>query len=44
MKSKLLQMNEVIKEVVDNMDNDTVLLVLGDHGNFVVLIVVKVIY
>ncbi|EFO24581.2 hypothetical protein LOAG_03903 [Loa loa] len=29
---KLKQMNEVLAKVVDSLDNDTLLLVMGDHG------------
>lgn len=32
MKIKLDQMNEVLKRVVEQMDDDTLLIVLGDHG------------
>ncbi|XP_033108786.1 GPI ethanolamine phosphate transferase 3-like isoform X2 [Anneissia japonica] len=32
MGEKLSQMNDVISSVVENMDNDTLLLVFGDHG------------
>ncbi|KAJ2918866.1 hypothetical protein MD484_g1533, partial [Candolleomyces efflorescens] len=32
MKSKLEQMNRVLQEVVDLLDDDTLLVVLGDHG------------
>ncbi|KAF9523318.1 hypothetical protein CPB83DRAFT_887002 [Crepidotus variabilis] len=32
MKSKLQQMNDVLKRVVEVMDDDTLLVVLGDHG------------
>jgi len=32
MTSKLRQMNSVLKSVVDAMDSDTLLLVMGDHG------------
>ena len=33
MSKKLQQMNQVIENVVKKMDNNTILLVLGDHGN-----------
>ncbi|KAF7374645.1 GPI ethanolamine phosphate transferase 3 [Mycena sanguinolenta] len=32
MKDKLLQMNDVLKRVVELLDSDTLLVVLGDHG------------
>lgn len=32
MKAKLTQMNDVLKRVVDLLDDDTLLVVLGDHG------------
>jgi phosphatidylinositol glycan class O len=32
MKAKLQQMNDVLKHVVEKMDMDTLLVVLGDHG------------
>ncbi|KAF9002881.1 hypothetical protein BDQ17DRAFT_1356258 [Cyathus striatus] len=32
MKSKLTQMNDVLTKVVDELDDDTLLVVLGDHG------------
>ena len=32
MKEKLAQMDEVLRRVVDTMDDDTLLVVLGDHG------------
>jgi phosphatidylinositol glycan class O len=32
MKAKQLQMNDVLKRVVDNLANDDLLVVLGDHG------------
>ncbi|CUM66192.1 uncharacterized protein PRCAT00003850001 [Priceomyces carsonii] len=32
MKDKLEQMNKVIKEVVSNMNDNTLLIVMGDHG------------
>ena len=32
MKAKLTQMNDVLKRVVDLLDEDTLLIVLGDHG------------
>ncbi|KAL0576206.1 mannose-ethanolamine phosphotransferase gpi13 [Marasmius crinis-equi] len=32
MKAKLEQMNEVLTRVVDSLDDDTLLVVLGDHG------------
>ncbi|KAG6817786.1 hypothetical protein H0H87_003194 [Tephrocybe sp. NHM501043] len=32
MKAKLTQMNDVLKRVVDSIDDDTLLVVLGDHG------------
>jgi phosphatidylinositol glycan class O len=32
MKAKLQQMNDVLTRVVDKMDDDTLLIVLGDHG------------
>ncbi|TFL07340.1 hypothetical protein BDV98DRAFT_557692 [Pterulicium gracile] len=32
MKLKLQQMNEVLNRVVENLDDDTLLVVLGDHG------------
>lgn len=32
MKQKLQQMNEVIEKVVENIDDDTLLIVIGDHG------------
>ncbi|KAK0227865.1 hypothetical protein IW262DRAFT_1455058 [Armillaria fumosa] len=32
MKAKLEQMNDVLKRVVDLLDDDTLLVVLGDHG------------
>ncbi|KAJ2932872.1 hypothetical protein H1R20_g4230, partial [Candolleomyces eurysporus] len=32
MKAKLEQMNRVLQEVVDHLDDDTLLVVLGDHG------------
>ncbi|KAG6865191.1 hypothetical protein C0991_004562 [Blastosporella zonata] len=32
MKAKLNQMNDVFKRVVDTIDDDTLLVVLGDHG------------
>ncbi|KAG5634046.1 hypothetical protein H0H81_003636 [Sphagnurus paluster] len=32
MKAKLTQMNDVLKRVVDLLDEDTLLVVLGDHG------------
>jgi len=32
MKAKLTQMNDVLKRVVDLLDDDTLLIVLGDHG------------
>ncbi|RDB21892.1 GPI ethanolamine phosphate transferase 3, partial [Hypsizygus marmoreus] len=32
MKAKLNQMNDVLKRVVDLLDDDTLLVVLGDHG------------
>ncbi|KAI5952929.1 GPI13 [Candida theae] len=32
MKEKLNQMNDVIGKVVDNLDEDTLLIVFGDHG------------
>ena len=32
MKAKLQQMNDVLKRVVEKMDMDTLLVVLGDHG------------
>ncbi|KDQ20096.1 hypothetical protein BOTBODRAFT_102009 [Botryobasidium botryosum FD-172 SS1] len=32
MKSKLMQMNRVLKRVVDSLDDDTLLVLLGDHG------------
>ncbi|PBK83111.1 hypothetical protein ARMGADRAFT_975085 [Armillaria gallica] len=32
MKTKLEQMNDVLKRVVDLLDDDTLLVVLGDHG------------
>nr|WCU24500.1 Gpi13 [Candida metapsilosis] len=32
MKDKLTQMNDVIGKVVDNLDDDTLLIVFGDHG------------
>ncbi|KDQ57371.1 hypothetical protein JAAARDRAFT_179059 [Jaapia argillacea MUCL 33604] len=32
MKSKLLQMNDVLTKVVESLDDDTLLVVLGDHG------------
>lgn len=32
MKAKLEQMNRVLQEVVDDLDDDTLLVVLGDHG------------
>ena len=32
MKLKLQQMNDVLKRVVDQMDDETLLVVLGDHG------------
>mgnify|MGYP001214737887 CR=1 FL=1 len=32
MKAKLLQMNDVLERVVENMDEETLLVVLGDHG------------
>ncbi|TCD66047.1 mannose-ethanolamine phosphotransferase gpi13 [Steccherinum ochraceum] len=32
MKTKLLQMDNVLREVVDAMDDDTLLILLGDHG------------
>ena len=35
MSSKLNQMNEVLRDVVDALDQDTLLLVMGDHGEFV---------
>ena len=33
MSKKLLQMNKVIEDVIKKIDNNTILLVLGDHGN-----------
>jgi GPI ethanolamine phosphate transferase 3 subunit O len=32
MKAKLLQMNDVLTQVVEKLDDDTLLIVLGDHG------------
>ena len=32
MKSKLEQMDDVLRRVVDAMDDETLLVVLGDHG------------
>ena len=32
MTCKLEQMNAVLKRVVDELDDDTILLVMGDHG------------
>ncbi|KAF8622044.1 hypothetical protein AX15_007327 [Amanita polypyramis BW_CC] len=32
MKTKLLQMNDVLKQVVEDIDDETLLIVLGDHG------------
>lgn len=32
MKDKLAQMNDIILKTIDKMDNDTLLVVLGDHG------------
>lgn len=32
MARKLTEMNQVIEEIVDKMDNETVLIVIGDHG------------
>ncbi|CAG9538977.1 unnamed protein product [Cercopithifilaria johnstoni] len=32
MSKKLKQMNEILAKVVDSIDNDTLLLVMGDHG------------
>ncbi|KAF8345156.1 hypothetical protein F5887DRAFT_885476 [Amanita rubescens] len=32
MKAKLRQMNDVLQRVVDKLDDDTLLVVLGDHG------------
>lgn len=32
MKRKLEEMNEIIEKVIETMDDDTTLLVMGDHG------------
>ncbi|XP_067933838.1 GPI ethanolamine phosphate transferase 3-like [Watersipora subatra] len=32
MANKLTEMDDVIRSVVENLDNDTILIVLGDHG------------
>jgi len=32
MEEKLLQMNAMLRSVIDNMEEDTILFVLGDHG------------
>ena len=32
MKDKLNQMNQVISKVIENIDDKTVLIVMGDHG------------
>lgn len=35
---KLRQMNDVISQVVNAIDNDTLLLVMGDHGMHIVTV------
>ena len=32
MEQKLKQMNQMIEDVIEQIDNDTILFVMGDHG------------